>query len=52
MLSRMNIQQATRQYEAWLAAHIRVIKSDLAAKHDDYLYGKPKSKKKRVARRR
>ena len=34
MLSRMNIQQATRQYEAWLAAHIRVIKSDLAAKHE------------------
>jgi hypothetical protein len=25
---------------------------DLAAKHDDYLYGKPKRKKKRVARRR
>jgi uncharacterized protein (DUF2252 family) len=29
----MNIQQATREYEAWLAGHIRVVKSDLDAKH-------------------
>jgi uncharacterized protein (DUF2252 family) len=32
-MSTMNIQQATRQYEAWLAGHIRVVKSDLGAKH-------------------
>jgi hypothetical protein len=30
----MNIQQATRQYETWLAGHIRVVKSDLDAKHE------------------
>lgn len=30
----MNIQQATRQYEAWLAGHVRVVKSDLGAKHE------------------
>jgi uncharacterized protein (DUF2252 family) len=30
----MNIQQATRQYETWLAGHIRVIKSDLDAQHE------------------
>jgi len=30
----MNIQQATRQYETWLAGHIRVIKGDLDAKHE------------------
>ena len=29
----MNIQQATRQYEAWLASHIRIVRSDLRAKH-------------------
>ena len=30
----MTIQQATRQYEAWLAGHIRVVKGDLDAKHE------------------
>jgi len=30
----MNIQQATRQYETWLAGHIPVVKSDLDAKHE------------------
>jgi uncharacterized protein (DUF2252 family) len=30
----MNIQQATRQYETWLAGHIRVVQSDLDAKHE------------------
>jgi hypothetical protein len=30
----MNIQQATRQYETWLAGHIRVVQSDLEAKHE------------------
>ncbi len=30
----MNIRQATRQYEAWLAGHVRVVKSDLGAKHE------------------
>jgi hypothetical protein len=30
----MNIQQATRQYENWLAGHVRVIKGDLASKHE------------------
>jgi hypothetical protein len=30
----MNIQQATEQYETWLAAHIRVVRSDLDAKHE------------------
>jgi hypothetical protein len=30
----MNIQQATRQYETWLAGHIHVVKSDLDAKHE------------------
>ncbi len=29
----MNVQQVTRQYETWLAAHIPVVKSDLEAKH-------------------
>jgi Uncharacterized protein conserved in bacteria (DUF2252) len=29
----MNIQQATQEYEAWLASHVRVLKADLAAKH-------------------
>ena len=29
----MNIHQATRQYQAWMAGHVRVLKSDLAAKH-------------------
>ena len=29
----MNIQQATQQYESWLADHIRVVQSDLDAKH-------------------
>jgi hypothetical protein len=30
----MNIQQATRQYESWLASHIRIVKRDLDAKHE------------------
>ncbi|MGD0412621.1 MAG: DUF2252 family protein [Verrucomicrobiota bacterium] len=30
----MNIRQATRQYETWLAGHIRVVQSDLDAKHE------------------
>lgn len=29
----MNIQEATRDYEAWLGRHIRVIKGDLEVKH-------------------
>jgi uncharacterized protein (DUF2252 family) len=29
----VNIQQATREYEAWLAGHVHVLKADLAAKH-------------------
>jgi hypothetical protein len=29
----MNIQQATRNYEAWLARHLRVDKKDIRAKH-------------------
>jgi hypothetical protein len=29
----MNIQQATKSYEAWLTGHVRVLKADLAAKH-------------------
>ncbi len=28
-----NVHEATRQYETWLAAHVRVVKSDLDAKH-------------------
>jgi hypothetical protein len=34
MMGRMNIQQATERYETWLAGHIRVVPSDLAAKHE------------------
>src|ERR1039458_6598053 len=34
MMSMMNIQQATRQYETWLAGHVRVVKSDLGTKHE------------------
>ncbi len=30
----MNIQQATRRYETWLAGHISVIMGDLDAKHE------------------
>jgi hypothetical protein len=30
----MNIQEATRRYETWLAEKIRVIKSDLEVKHE------------------
>jgi uncharacterized protein (DUF2252 family) len=30
----MNIQQATREYEAWLAGRIRVVRDDLDAKHE------------------
>jgi hypothetical protein len=33
-LNPMNIQQATRRYESWLAGHIRVVKNDLDAKHE------------------
>src|ERR1035438_642775 len=33
-MSTMNIQQATRQYERWLAGHVRVVKSDLGTKHE------------------
>ena len=33
MASAMNIRQATREYEAWLATHVRVLRSDLRAKH-------------------
>jgi uncharacterized protein (DUF2252 family) len=33
-MSAMNIQQATRQYETWLAGRIRVVQSDLDAKHE------------------
>lgn len=33
-VSPMNIQQATRQYEAWLAGHIRVLAPDLLIKHE------------------
>jgi hypothetical protein len=33
MTSMMKIQQATRQYETWLAGHLRVVSSDLGAKH-------------------
>jgi hypothetical protein len=32
-MSAMNIQQATGQYETWLAGHIRIVQSDLDAKH-------------------
>jgi hypothetical protein len=32
-MSEMNIQQATQNYETWLRRHIRVINSDLEAKH-------------------
>ena len=34
MMPTMNIQQATRQYETWLAGHVRVVKSDLGTKHE------------------
>jgi len=34
MMSSMNIQQATGQYEKWLAGHVRVVKSDLGTKHE------------------
>jgi uncharacterized protein (DUF2252 family) len=30
----MNIHEATRKYEAWLAGHIHVVKDDLKAKHE------------------
>jgi len=32
--SMMNIQHATRQYEAWLASHLRVVPRDLVTKHE------------------
>ena len=34
MMTTMNIQQATREYETWLAGHVRVVKSDLNTKHE------------------
>ncbi len=34
MMAGMNIQQATREYEAWLGGQIRVVQSDLDAKHE------------------
>ncbi len=34
MMRGMNIQQATQQYETWLGGQIRVVKSDLDAKHE------------------
>ena len=33
-MTTMNIQQATREYETWLAGHVRVVKSDLNTKHE------------------
>jgi hypothetical protein len=33
-MSMMNIQEATRRYETWLAQKIRVIRSDLEVKHE------------------
>ena len=30
----MEIQEATRRYEAWLAAHLPLVREDLAAKHE------------------
>jgi uncharacterized protein (DUF2252 family) len=30
----MNIQQATRKYETWLAGHINVLRADVRAKHE------------------
>ena len=32
-MTTMNIQQATREYEAWLARHVRLVRSDLNTKH-------------------
>ena len=29
----MNIQQATRRYERWLAQHIEIVRDDIALKH-------------------
>src|SRR5438552_3830750 len=34
MMPAVNIQQATRQYESWLASRIRLVGADLAAKHE------------------
>ncbi len=34
MKAKMNIQQATQQYEGWLAAQTRVLKNDIEAKHE------------------
>ena len=34
ILPAMNIRQATRQYETWLAGHLRLVQSDLDAKHE------------------
>jgi uncharacterized protein (DUF2252 family) len=33
ILHPMNIQQASKQYETWLAGHLRMVTSDLNAKH-------------------
>ena len=34
MTSLPSIQQATRQYEAWLAGQLRIVQSDLSVKHE------------------
>jgi len=34
MMTTMNIQQATREYETWLGGHVRVVRSDLNTKHE------------------
>jgi hypothetical protein len=34
MISTMNIREATRHYEKWLASHVRLVRSDLGAKHE------------------
>ena len=34
LMPAMNIQQATQDYEAWLARYIRLIKGDIDAKHE------------------
>src|ERR1022692_4143447 len=34
VLNARNIQQATRDYETWLAAHLRVVRRDLETKHE------------------
>jgi hypothetical protein len=34
MMTTMNIQQVTREYETWLAGHVRLVKSDLNTTHE------------------